>query len=405
MNIRTFFGLSEKRNNVIQDPSKTPYLEAEGQGLGLPFSPLMSRYKAMGLSAVFRAVELISDGVAILPIKIYSTGEGQRHEYTNHPMSLVFSDKNNNIISKYTLMKMLIQSVILRGNGYAYIERSNDGTAINLQFLESGDVTIRYTKQTGELYYQVCNHNNIKGKVEPCNMIHLIKNSYDGINGISILSFAKRAIDNACNTEESALSFFENGCNLAGVLTVQGQLTTQQKQEIKNSWKQTNINDGNGLAVLQGNMTYSPIQSNATDSQMLESRVFNVEDIARFFGINPVLLGDLSHTSYGSIEAIQNDFLIHTLQPYVDMVEREFNRKLLKPSEVSTLTITLETNEILRVDKSAQASYYTSMINNGVLSVNEVRKELGYNPIENGDNHTINYTDLSQNTIENNQTE
>jgi HK97 family phage portal protein len=145
-------------------------------------------------------------------------------------------------------------------------------------------------------------------------------------------------------------------------------------------------------------MSYQPIQINAKDAQMIESRQFNVQDIARFFGISPVLLGDLSKTSYNTIEAVQNEFLLHTLQPYVTMVENEFNRKLLKPSE-KRLSIILETNEILRIDKQAQANYYSTMINNGVLSRNEVRKELGYNPVEGGDELIIPFTDLSMNTI------
>jgi HK97 family phage portal protein len=235
-------------------------------------------------------------------------------------------------------------------------------------------------------------------------MIHLVKNSYDGINGLSVLTYANRAIKNSNATEESALSFFDNGCNLSGVLTVQGQLQEKQKNEIRQSWQQAYKNGGQGLAVLQGNMEYQPIQINAKDAQMIESRQYNVTDIARFFGINPVLLGDLTNATYSTLEAVQNEFLLHTLQPYITMVENEFNRKLLKPSE-KDLTIILETNEILRIDKSAQASYYSTMLTNGILSINEIRKELGYNPIEDGDKHIIPFTDINQNTLENNNTD
>ena len=132
---------------------------------------------------------------------------------------------------------------------------------------------------------------------------------------------------------------------------------------------------------------------------MLESRQFSVTDIARFFGISPILLGDLSKTSYSTLEAVQNDFLVHTLQPYITMMENEFNRKLLKQTE-SNLSITLETNEILRIDKAAQSNYYSTLINSGVLSINEVRKEIGYNGIgEDGEKHIIPYTDIATNTI------
>lgn len=368
----------------------------------LSFSPFIHNTTAMNLSAVYRATELISDSIAVLPIKIQRLDEKNgKNEIENHPLKLIFSDKNsNNILSKFTMMKLLVQSVILRGNGFALIHRAEDGTVIQLQFLESNEVTINYNKIKNELYYTVPKLTKTK-HIEPCNMIHLIKHSYDGVNGLSVLSYAARTLKTANATEESAKSFFDNGMNLSGVLTVQGQLQQKQKEDIRASWAQAYANGGQGLAVLQGNMSYQPIQINAKDAQMIESRIYNVQDIARFFGISPVLLGDLSHASYNTIEAVQQEFLVHTLQPYVTMIENEFNRKLLKPSE-RKLNIILETNEILRTDKSAQSNYYSTMLSNGILSINEVRKELGYSPIEDGDKHIIPFTDLSQNSIEGN---
>ena len=145
-------------------------------------------------------------------------------------------------------------------------------------------------------------------------------------------------------------------------------------------------------------MDYKPIQLSATDSQLLESRLFNVQDIARFFGVSPVLLGDLTHSNYNTIEATQNQFVLHTLMPYIVMIEEEFTRKLIKPSEEG-LEVNLDETAILKADKSAMASYYSTLLQNGVLCVNEVRKELGFSPIEGGDKHTVAYTDISQNTI------
>lgn len=146
-------------------------------------------------------------------------------------------------------------------------------------------------------------------------------------------------------------------------------------------------------------MSYQPIQLNATDSQMLESRQYNVQDIARFFGISPVLLGDLSHNSYSTIEAVQQQFLLHTLQPYITMIEEEFTKKLFSNSE-SNLEINLDETVVLRTDKTAQANYYSTLLDKGILSINEVRKELGYSEIEGGDKHTISYTKIEDNIID-----
>lgn len=397
MSWRSFFGIKEKRDNKPTD------IDAGNNiSLSLPFLQNYYEGRAMNLSAVYRATELISDGVAILPIRIYNNSSKCKNIDEEHPLNLVFTDSADNLITKYNMIKLMIQSVILRGNGYAYIWRDGNGTATNIQYIESEDVIINYNKYANTLYYQITNHKGLRNKIEPCNMIHLVKNSWNGIEGVSILSYASRCIENSQSTEESAKNFFSKGCNLSGTLTVTGApLSAEKKLAIRQAWQQTYTDGGSGLAVLEGNMQYQPIQVSSKDSQMLESRLYNVQDIARFFGINPVLLGDLSHSSYGSIEAIQNDFLVHTLQPYIEMVEREFNRKLLTPTEKRFLKIQLETNEILRTDKTAQATYYGAMLTNGIMCINEVRKELGYNPIEGGDKHMIPYTDINQNTINN----
>lgn len=365
----------------------------------LTFNGITNQYSAMNISAAYRATEIISDSIAMLPIKVKLLNGEHKEEMESHSLNLIFNDKVGNTITKFNLMKLLIQSVILKGNGFAYIYRAKDGTVTNIRYVESKDVTINYNKNRDELYYNIPHISN--KRIEPINVIHLIKNSYDGINGISVLSYAARSLGISNNTENSANSFFTNGCNLSGVLTVQGQLTQKQKDDIRSSWNQAYSNGGNGLAVLQGNMSYQPIQLSASDSQMLESRQFNVQDIARFFGISPVLLGDLSHSSYSTIEATQNQFLLHTLQPYIVMIENEFNRKLLKPSEYN-LSINLDETALLKTDKTAQATYYGTLIDKGILCINEVRKELGYSAIEGGDKHIIPFTDIAQNTINNN---
>lgn len=385
------FGISigkkqEKRN---EQPQQQPITFGEA----LTFGGLYNGYAAMNVSAVYRAVELISDSIASLPIYITSRTD---KELTGHNLNYIFK---NMVMNRYTFMKMLVQSILLKGNGYAYILRGDDGTVTDIQFLEAGDVQINWDKFTRTLYYTI---NVISGKtrkVEPCNIIHLLKNSYDGIHGLSVLSYATRAVKLANNTENSANSFFTSGCNLAGVLTVQGQLSDKQRADIRSAWSQAYSNGGNGLAVLQGNMEYKPIQLSAADSQLLESRQYNVQDIARFFGISPVLLGDLTYSSYNTLEAAQNEFLLHTLNPYITLIEEEFTRKLFKPSEQG-MKVRLDENAIMKTDKAAQADYYGKLIEKGVLSVNEVRGELGYSEIEGGDKHFVAFTDIQQNTIE-----
>ena len=167
------------------------------------------------------------------------------------------------------------------------------------------------------------------------------------------------------------------------------------------NWKRLHSGDGaSGLAILKQNMEYQPIGTNATDSQLLETRLFNVTEVARFFNISPVLLGDLSKSSYNTIEAANLEFVSHTLLPYISLIECEFNRKLLKQSERAVYSIDLDENYLLRTDKTSTANYLSTLVAGGILSINEARNQLGFGEIEGGDSHIIAYTDINQNKIE-----
>ena len=369
----------------------------------LLFAGFQSEHSAMNLSAVFRCVDLISDSIAGLPIRVIKKNGDCKNEQTNHSLNLVFSSGIANNLTKSTFLKLLIQSVLLKGNGFALIERASDGTVTGLKFLESGDVQIHYDRMRKNSLFYTCTLIQNK-KIEPCNMIHLRKNSIDGVNGKSVLSYASRTIRLSSSGENQAAKIFSSGCNLSGVLNVQSTLTEAQRKAIHESWNKSMTDGGNGLAVLQGNMTYQPIQISPEDAQLLDSRLFQVDEICRFFGVNPVLIGDLTHSSYGSLESAQQEFLLHTLQPYINLVEEEFTYKLFKPSEKG-LSINLDETAILRTDKTALANYYKTLLDTGILCINEVRKELGYNEIEGGDKHLIAYTDVNQNTINENDSE
>lgn len=353
----------------------------------LLFEPFRNNYMSQNLSAVFRCVDLISDSIAMLPMNVQDENKNK----INHPLNLVGTGNQ----TKFEFMKMLIQSVLLRGNGFALIERAKDGTVINLRYVESGEVNIFYDKAKPSQLYYTCNLVPNK-KIEPCNIIHLMKYSYDGVNGKSVLSYAERAIKLGQSSENVALDMFNNGCKLTGYIKAVNNLNNKQIAEVHQSW--ANAMSEKGLAVLPGNLDYTPIQISNADAQLLESRLFQVSEIARFFGISPILLGELSHSGYSTLEAAQQEFLVHTLQPFICMVEQEFTRKLIKPSEAG-LSINLDESYILRSDKAAQANYYSTLLKNGILTPNEIRKELGYVEVEGADNLIIPYTDTQQNTV------
>ena len=351
--------------------------------------------KAMLLSTVYRCVNLIADSVAQLPFEPYKVdSKGYKKKYQKHPSYHVLNCEPNARMTRYTFIKLLISSMLLRGNGYAYIVREANGDVKELIYLPPEYVTIIPPKY---IYEPV--RYNVTGfdfEVEARDMIHLLNYSYDGVTGISTLTFARDTLELSSNSEEHARNFFGGGCNVGGILTVQASLNSKQKEDIKSSWNKAfsaNSGQSNGLAVLEGNMNYQPISVNSKDAQLLETRAFNVVDICRFFNVSPVMAFDLSHSSYSTVEATNISFLSTTLQPVLSKIELEFKRKLFKNH--ADIDIKFDVAELLRTDKSSQSEYYQKMILNGVMSINEVRKELNLIPVKGGDTNFISANLLS----------
>lgn len=353
--------------------------------------------KAMLLSTVYRCVDVISDALAQLPLEpYYINKDGYKEKFVKHPSYYLLNKEPNNKMSRFTFIKTLVVSVLLKGNGYAYIERDDKGDAVALHYLQPDMVTIQETK--GGLKYSVV---GIKGLVESCNMIHILNFSYDGITGISTLTHARQTLGLATDSESHASGFFKGGANLAGILKVQSSLTSKQKTDLKTSWQTAfspSTGTPNGVAVLEGNMDFQPITVNPSDAQLLETRQFNVIDICRFFGVSPVKAFDLSKSSYSTVEATQLAFLTDTIAPLLEKFELEFERKLYKPSERNNIEVRFDTSVLLRADKTSLASYYNTLFQIGAVSINEIRKILDLPSVENGDNH---FVQVNIQTIEN----
>ena len=350
-----------------------------------------STSKAMLLSAVYRCVEVISDSVAQLPLEPFKLdSSGYKIKFTSHPTYKLLNSEPNSRMTRFTFIKTLIVSTLLKGNAYAYIERDGEGNAVALHYIPTDLVTIIPPKTLQDnVAYSITGISNV---IEACNMIHILNFSYDGINGISTLAHAKNTLSLAADSEAHASGFFKGGANLAGILTVQSTLTSKQKQDLKSSWQTAfspTSGQPNGVAVLEGNMDFKPITVNPSDAQLLETRQFNVIDICRFFGVSPVKAFDLSKSSYSTVEATNLSFLTDTLSPLLEKIELEFERKLYKPSEKDTIDVRFDTSRLLRADKQSLANYYNTLFNIGVVSCNEIRKEIDLPAIEGGDSHFV----------------
>lgn len=347
---------------------------------------------ATSLSAFFAAMELISNSVAQLPILVKNNDVIDK----SHNINFLFKDM---MITKFVLMKKLITDVILYGNGYAYIERAGDGTPINIIYCENGTVIPHYNKYKQELYYTIPFIQ--KAKIEPVNVIHLYKNTNDGVKGIALSAYANAVLKLAQATDKAASKYYSSGCALQGALTIKGS-RRGAKEQARQAFTDTHSGKGSGLVILDDDMSYQPLSSNANDSQMIQARQYNVAEIARYFNINPILLGDKSGATFASIEAANIEFIFHTLQPYITMIEEEFNRKLVKPSEQGYIKIDIDEKFLMKGDMKTTSEYLSKLTTAGVLTINEARAYLDLQPVEGGDEVHIPYTDVAQNTINQN---
>lgn len=344
-----------------------------------------SRDKPMLLSTVYRCVDLISDSVAVLPLKTYQLDEdGFKKECKQHPAYYVLNEEPNEDMTRYVFFKTLLASVLLTGNGFAYIERED----LQLIYIPSSQVTIEWITDSSGIRRKRYRVTGFRDLVHPKDMLHFLNFSYDGIMGVSTLTHARQSLGIATDSEAHAAGFFKGGGNVAGILSYEGRLGKEQKEQIYDTWEQrTSSANGrpNGIAVLEGNMKYQPISVSPKDSQLLESREFNVVDICRFFSVSPVKAFDLSKSSYSTVEATQIQYLTDTVLAVITKIELEINRKVFLRSERGRIVSEFDTSAILRTDKKAQAAYWKDMFYVAGATPNEIRRENNLPKLKNGD--------------------
>lgn len=376
-----------ENRNSIQEPQ-----ESYTVPVGLDFlTPYISKGEATAVSAFFGGLQLISSTIASIPIHV----RDENGEIVSHPVVWAFE---NGLMNKFNLIKSIVWDLYYHGNALLYIKRGSDGTPTEFIYAPHGSYSIMYNQQNRKLYYLFTSITT--KKVEPINVIHLVMNSVDGVNGKGIPVYAKKMLDIALATDTHAKNYFENGANIDGILKSNKPLSSAQKQDIKQSWQTVHgAGKTGGIAVVGNDMEYIPVGSNANDSEMLETREFNAQEVCRYLGIDPIILGINSSTSYNSIEQAQLAFLSHCIYPLISLIESEFNRKLIKPSERGKFYIDFDENHIMFADKSSTANYYSTLVKNGILTTNEARHNLGYAPMEGGDKLVVPFTNIAQNTL------
>lgn len=358
---------------------------------------LLDRYKddPEALSTFFGGVELISNSIAETPILVK---DAQSLEIVkNHP--LVRALKYGQI-SKFNLIKQLIHDIYVAGNGVAYIDRDLNGDVKELVYCPPTSYKILVDATHRKVYYKIPFLTKER-LLDPSSVIHIFKNSKEGIIGVGIARYASILFPLASATDKAALEFFDSGGNVSAILQSKKDLDTEEKLEARDAWNSAFRGDSkNGnVAIIGNDFEYRQVGISQKEAQMIESREFNVLEICRYLNISPVLCGVKAGSTYNNIEQAQMDLVIHTLLPLIELIEEEFNKKLIRPSQRDKYVIDFEEEKIMFASKSDTSNYYTNLVKNGLISINEARVALGYVEKEGCDDLIIPYTDVNANKV------
>lgn len=363
---------SRKKENLVPVNK-----EERASGLGLLFNHSYGNSMEMKLSAVYCATNQISNSVAMLGVNIIKDENGDKRRVP-HQLSDILNLKVDGVHTHFMFFKQLIESVILKGNGYALIIRDDKLNVEKLIYLNPDFVTVIPSATGAPPKYLVAGY----GTVEAINMIHLYMHCDSEGNGISLIKYAANTLKSSNAAERQAENYFQNGGSLNGILNAAQTLTKEQVKQIRESWQQAFSSDGSGIAVLGQGLQYTPISVNPADQQLLESRQFGILEIARFFCIPPSKLMIWDDVSYNALEYSQLIYLTDTIQPYVQMIKDEFSTKLFKPSQVGKFFVDFDFTSLLVSDSASKVKYYTDLIKNGILTLNEARSSLGFEKLD-----------------------
>ena len=336
---------------------------------------------AMQMTAVYSCVRVLSEAVAGLPLHLYKYRSDEGKEKSlNHPLYFLLHDEPNPEMTSFVFRETLMTHLLLWGNAYAQIIRNGKGEVVALYPLMPNRMTVD-RDENGRLYYKYYRGNDeaIRNKeyeviLSPYDVLHIPGLGFDGLVGYSPIAMAKNAIGLAIATEEYGAKFFANGAAPSGVLEHPGTLKNPDK--VRESWNATfgGSHNANKVAVLEEGMKYTPISISPEQAQFLETRKFQINEIARIFRVPPHMVGDLEKSSFSNIEQQSLEFVKYTLEPWLVRWEQSMVRSLLSPSEKQEYFIKFNVDGLLRGDYASRMSGYATARQNGWMSANDIRE-------------------------------
>ncbi|MCD8075154.1 MAG: phage portal protein [Lachnospiraceae bacterium] len=340
---------------------------------------LVSERSAMQVAAVYACVRVLAEAVAQLPLHLYRyTGEGSKEKAADHPLYFLLHDEPNPEMSSFVFRETLMTHILLWGNAYAQIIRNGKGEVVALYPLMPNRMRVDRDEH-GRLYYEYTLSDDDAPQIKktilkPSEVLHIPGLGYDGLVGYSPIAVAKNAVGLTIATEEYGAKFFANGATPGGILEYPG--TVKDPDKVREAWNKGFGGSGNSnkVAVLEEGMKYTPISINPDEAQFLDTRKFQIDEIARIFRVPPHLIGDLEHSTFSNIEQQSLEFVTYSLQPWLVRWEQDIHRVLLNENERRDYFVKFNVDGLLRGDYQSRMNGYATARQNGWMSANDIRE-------------------------------
>jgi HK97 family phage portal protein len=342
---------------------------------------MVTERSSMQMTAVYSCVRILAEAVAGLPFHLYRYNDsGGKEKALDHPLYFLLHDEPNPEMTAFAFRETLMGHLLLWGNAYAQIVRNGKGQVLGLYPLMPNKMRVD-RDQNGRIYYvytrtQEDSKLGETGQVylDAKDVLHIPGLGFDGIIGYSPIAMAKNAVGMAIACEEYGAKFFANGASPGGVLEHPG--IVKDPERVRESWNSVYQGSGNShkIAVLEEGMKYTPIGISPEQAQFLETRKFQINEIARIFRVPPHMVGDLEKSSFSNIEQQSLEFVKYTLDPWVIRWEQSINRQLLLSQEKGIYFSKFNVDGLLRGDYQSRMSGYATGVQNGFMSPNDVRE-------------------------------
>ena len=375
--MRIFTGLFKSRDkptNSYDSPSYTYFFGRANSG------KRVTDRTALQHIAVYACVRVLSEAIAQLPLHVYKYNDKGKERVLQHPLYFLLHDQPNPEMTSFVFRETLMSHLLIYGNAYAQIIRNGRGDVIGLYPLMPDKMKVDRDEKNRLIYiysrYDEANP-NLKEQGDIVlyanDVLHIPGLGYDGLVGYSPIALAKNAIGISIACEDYGASFFGNNANPSGVLEHPGVIKNPDK--LRDAWHRAyGGRNAHKVAVLEEGVKFTPISIPNNEAQFLETRKFQIEEIARMYRVPLHMIGDLDHATFSNVEHLSLDFVKYSLDPWIVRWEQSLQKALLSDSEKGRYFIKFNVDGLLRGDYASRMQGYSIGIQNGFLCPNDVRE-------------------------------